>query len=384
MEVVEKAISELRKGRLVILEDDISQSASAYMIGAASSITTEDVSFIVNHAKGVICAAITENRAKKLHLPVMVSNPTKSSGLGLTVSVEARRGVTTGISSADRARTLRTLAATNDPHRDLVMPGHIFPIKANNGGVLVKNAAPEATLDLLVEADLLPVAALCHCLDKNGELVTGSSISELVKTTGLQKVSISEVIEYRMSRVSMIEQIAKTKLPTQVAGGLDAYIFRSLTDQAEHIALVKGNVENSKDPVLVRVQAEHRLGDLLGISEQPSRQRLLGALKAIEDNGSGVFVYIRHPKKGLLQDQVNSLNNKSETEVKPSEMLQTGIGAQILLALGIKSIRLLSTSKLPIPGLKAFDLEIAEYVPFELYKEEACSGSCSNKDQICA
>ncbi|MCB0360956.1 MAG: 3,4-dihydroxy-2-butanone-4-phosphate synthase, partial [Bdellovibrionales bacterium] len=245
---IETALASLRQARPALLIDDASDPSVGYLVAPASSISEEDVSFIVNEARGVICAAMLESKIRSLHLPMMTAGPIPDSAPDFTVSIEARRGVTTGICAADRARTLRTLAGTVDPRRDLVMPGHIFPIVARDGGVLVRAGAAEAAVDLLLMAELLPVAALCCCLDREGEIARPEALQTLAASHGIPIISILDIISHRMARETFIERVAGAALPTRYAGDFQAIAFRSLNDSAEHLALLK-NLSPDSEPV---------------------------------------------------------------------------------------------------------------------------------------
>ncbi len=362
---IESTIAALKQGQITVLRDDIGAHPCSYLFCGASSITDEQLCFMVNRARGIVCAALSETRVRNLHLPMMTSRLSSPATPDFTASVESRRGVTTGISAADRARTLRVLAGTRDPRRDLVMPGHIFPISAKSGGVLVRHGIPEAAVDLLRLAQLVPVAALCHLLDEDGEYMSSADVENLALEQKLPSVGLSEVISYRMATESLVEKVAESELPTKAAGDFQAFAYRSLHDGAEHFALTKGDIAASSDPVLVRVQAENRVGDLIGSKQAPQRGVMLGALQQIQKEGCGIFVYVRHPRKGFLAKQVRSLNRGTETTPAGAGLRQTGIGAQILRSLGARRIKLLSSSTTPLVGLEAFDIEIAGRVPFE-------------------
>ncbi len=369
---INDAISSLHDGRSVLLFDDIGDTPSSYLIQGAKHITPADITFFINHARGVICAALTEDRIRDLGLPLMTSL-TFTGAPNLTVSVEARQGVTTGISAADRARTLSTLATSLDAKMDLVMPGHIFPVLAKDGGVLVRHGIPEASIDLLRLSNSSLVAAFSHCLNAVGELASFEEISVLAKAYSLPLVSVSDIIRYRLATEQIIEHIAEAELPTEVAGRFRAHVFRSKIDGSEHLALVKGNISpitvaDQQLPILVRVHSEHRLGDLLNTPDLGSRKVMLGSLKRIEQEGRGVFVYIRHPKQGVLEEELGILSKKRPNR-ESANLRELGVGAQILCALGVSKIRLLSNSTREIKGVEAFQLQICERVGFELYND---------------
>jgi 3,4-dihydroxy 2-butanone 4-phosphate synthase/GTP cyclohydrolase II len=353
--------ADLRKRRLVLLIDDGGRLGPVYLICAARTTSAENVSFMVNTGRGIICAAIAEARLKELGLPMMVSGASGQAP-DFTVSVEARQGVSTGISAADRATTLRTLAETNHPKQDLVTPGHIFPLRAKDGGVLVRSGPAEAAVDLVQLAGLGPVATLCHCLGEEGAALTTRGIDELRTETGLSAVTISDVTRYRLASEPIVERIARATLPIGEVGEFQAFCFRSKTDGAEHLALVKGNLSladscGQQQPVLARVQAEHQIGDLLGTNNLFSRQRIHAALRQIDAAGRGVFIYVRHPRQGALQAQSATFASSSGSSVT-SQLREHGIGAQILRSLGVSRVTLLTNSTRDIAGITAFQVEI--------------------------
>lgn len=388
---IQKAISELEEQKPIIILDDIGKQIIGYLVAWANCIDQHTVCTLVNHGRSVVCCAMPEERVAELGLPLMSPRCDLASIEG-TVSVEARHGVSTGISAEDRAQTLRILASTHNAHNDLVMPGHIFPVRAKQGGVLVRSTIAEASTDILTLGRLVPVAAFCHCLNENGELPSESELHKLASTLGLHLVRISEIIQHQLSIKPIVEQISTVNFPTKYAGTFKAICFRSLNDNVEHLALVKGevsqenclqfgqnkdkeqiapkeNIMENIDPIPVRVQAECRLDDLLGIDSPNQRALMTGALRAINKAGKGVFVYIRHPKKGLLQEHVERIAHK-QTKSKVEQIREYGIGAQILSALGVKKVSLLTrTGKTQISGLNAFKIEIDGFMEFEPHSD---------------
>lgn len=356
------AVSEsLRNGELVLLIDDTVKSPCAYITCAADYATAERICTMVNVGRGLICAAIEEIRLKELGLPKMVARGDAESP-DLAISVEARKGVSTGISASDRARTLRTLTRTKTPKLDLVTPGHIFPIMAKRGGVLVRAAAAEAAVDLLVFSGLPPVAALCQCLDENGDITKQEAFSSLAVAANMRFVKISEIIKSRLAAELVIEKIAEAALPTSCAGTFKACCFRSRIDGAEHLALIKGDLTQRepahREPILARVQAEQGITDLLGTADSCGRQKITAALCRINDSGRGVFVYIRRGQTPF------SSSSRGQESGLVTSLKEYGIGAQILRYLGAQCIRLLSNSEIDFNGLAAFQIEITERIAF--------------------
>ncbi len=369
-ESINRVFAALKKGSPFVLIDDGSDPALSYLCCAGGSITAEQVSFLVNHGRGVLSAALSHDRLTELGIAPM-GNFRDDNSPQFTVSVEARQGVSTGISAADRAKTIRVLAETSDPKRDLVMPGHIFPVSTKKGGVLVKHGAPEAMIDLLCSAHLPPVAAFTHILDDHGGYLSSSHVLPFGNKHDLPVISVSEIVHWRMSLESIVEKLAESTLPTRHAGIFRAVAFRSLIDDAEHLALIKGLPECTDQvfterPVIVRVQSEHRIGDLLGTDIFQHRQMLDGALEYIHNQGEGVFVYIRHPQKNFLRQQIEAAQSGLTPHSKHSQLRELGVGAQILKKLGVRNIRLLTNSNRIISGLNVFGLTIVERLPYQL------------------
>ena len=361
-------LQSIQKGEVILLIDDSGRTLSCYLFCAASIVTPDTLCEMINLGRSVILAAMPKSRLKDLGLPMMTAKTAKGAP-ELAVSVEARQGVSSGISAADRALTLRSLGLTKQPRLDLVTPGHIFPLRTKDGGVLVRTAAPEAAVDLLLMSGMPPVAAFCHCLNTKGDTLSADEIQDLASSSTLKVAGVADVIRERLAKESVIEQIAKATLPTQETGEFAAYCYRSLIDGSEHIALVKGDLEAKDDngcplPMLVRVQAEQRIGDLLGTRDAMSRDKLRQALKAIEAAGRGIFVYVRHPSKSSLSEMGQPLTSEPQKTSPAAQLREYGIGAQILRNLGAKRIRLLSSSSHDLAGIRAFQIEIVEQVNF--------------------
>jgi 3,4-dihydroxy 2-butanone 4-phosphate synthase/GTP cyclohydrolase II len=385
---IDSALTALRSGGVVILEDDAAYPSSAYLICDAAAASPEIITLMARAARGVVAAAVSESRLRELGLAPMASR-NSAYAPDFTVTVEARRGVTTGISAADRSATLKILASTTEPRFDLVKPGHIFPLRAKQGGVLVRTSVAEGAVDLLDLAagqsttTTAPgsknVAAVCQCLDSSGELVKGEAIAELAKAEKLPLVSLSQIIQRRLSTETIIERIAEAQLPidlqTEKSGEFRAVCFRSQNDGAEHLALIRGEVEQTSDdsaPILVRVQAENRLSDLLGTGGIGSKRRLHRALELISETGRGVLVYVRHPRQGLIRAQLALQSQAAAgsavdgfTPVLTSQVREIGIGSQILTALGIRRVNLLTNSAWHSGSLAAFRLNVAGTVRLE-------------------
>ncbi len=386
---VSTAISCLKTSRFIALSDDCSAVPSLTLVRDAARITPDDVNFLASRSRGVICAAIEEEHRRQLALPMMSPPQLRndhSIQFEFTVSVEARTGVTTGISAADRAATLRTLALTDDSRRDLVTPGHIFPSRVQSGGVLVKPGIAEAAVDLVNLAGLragsnqaipFPTAVFAQCLDESGQFLSPEAEKEFVKRWDLPVVSVSELIRYRLAHEAIVSRVADAQLPIPFAPGFRAVCYVSHSDGAEHLALVHGDPskENSAgepETVLVRVQSESPFADLFGGKSGKGLASIRVALRLISAETSGVLVYIRHPRRHLLQRSVFEMASAGANPGQPNERSQKdgvgalrelGIGAQILSDLGVRRARILSNSKRDLSGLSAFRIEVAGQTP---------------------
>lgn len=365
---VKKASYALSKGEIVLVIDDLSFGLPVgYVVSAAEDMTPERVCHFVNFGRGVICASLSESRMREVGLPLM-ARPNRDTATEFAVSIDARVGITTGISANDRSATLRALATTKEPRRDLVMPGHIFPCRARSGGVLVRSGIAEACIDLLELAKRNTVGAFIHCLNSSGDIASSADVERLSSDYDHPIVTLSALVHVKMTERSIVEQIAESALPTTHNGEFRAIAFRSVIDGAEHLALIKGEI-NTVDqiglqlPICVRVQAEHGLGDLLGSGSLTSRQNIAGALQAINCEGRGVFVYIRHPRQDSLRQQTIAAATGAPITPAPS-IREHGVGAQILSHIGARRIILLTNSNRSIPGLGAFNIEIVDRRPF--------------------
>ncbi len=379
------AASALRAGKTVVIVDDLAYAGTHHFAFSAEHASIENVCFLANQSRGVIVAAMWEQDLRELGLSPMgssrlagshsgtIANLASQSAPDMMLSIDARHDTTTGISAHDRATTLRLLPHTENMRLDFVMPGHIFPLRAKAGGVLVRATIAEVSLDLLNSANETntpssaavsrrPVIALGQILNEQGACATTEETQALAQKLKLPLVYFSDVIKTRLTSTSLVEKIADSRLPIRGAGVFRAIVFRSQADEAEHVALVIGDL-SANVPTLVRVHAEHRLADTLGLGA--AQRSIFGALKRIATEERGVFVYLRHPRKGFLRDQVLSLvSSKSPHTVM--NLREHGVGVQILRALGVNKIRLLTNSQRDVPGLSAFDIEIIERVPFSI------------------
>lgn len=363
MSTINEAIQALSINKPVVLQDDLSEHPCGYLLHSTENISEKEVCELVNIAGGLTLAAISEKHLEFLAIHPMLKENSKSSP-DLTVSVEARHGVSTGISASDRAKTLKVLSQTEEPERDLVTPGHIFPIIAKDGGVLVRHGAPEAAIDIMNFANLSPVCAMSHCLDETGELLSPEGIKELSKTHSIPLISISDVIEYRLEKKPIIKLSTKKTINLQNDVDLECFCFTSQRDSSEHLAFKRiiKNKEQKAIP-LVRVQSEKLFSDALGINSLSSRESIQKAIAVFNQREDvSVFVYIRHPKNNVLSKEAAKLKAQKQSYTQAQEstaqIRELGIGAQILRQLGLTKIALLTNSERVVSGLKPFGISI--------------------------
>lgn len=362
MSVFIKNLEIFKSQKLAILIDDNNLAPRAVYVSPAQTVTEQQLNYILSRTGGLPFVALSPQRTDRLELAPMPqsrlgnSQLTHNFELAALVSVEARQGVTTGISIADRVCTIRLLGDKEPSRKQLVSPGHIFPVAAREGGVLVRSAIPEGALDLVVVAGFNDAALFVDVLNDSGEELSVEEIENRAKEENLALFRLSEIIRHRLEHESLVERVAETRLPTKVAGEFKSLLYRSVIHDGEHIALVKGDLECDK-PVLTRVQAEFTFGDVFGGSNPPTRQMLHSSMKAIETNGSGVVLYLRRAVDKELRAQVSGWRERFNTP-PAAIMREYGLGSQILRDLGIRKIRLLTNSKKKLIGITSFGIEI--------------------------
>lgn len=371
---IEEVLKDMRLGRMVIVTDDADRENEGDLVMAAEKITPEAVNFMATHGRGLICAPITEERAEALGLQRMVLENRESYRTDFTVSVDAAEGVTTGISAHDRARTIQLLVDPKAKPADLVQPGHVFPLRAKSGGVLRRAGHTEASIDLARLAGLNPAGVLCEILNADGTMARLPQLIKFRKKHGLKMCSIEDLIAYRRSRERLIEQEQVIQFPTAF-GEFDLHMYRSLVDGAHHLALVKGQISKAKT-TLVRVHSECLTGDVFGSMRCDCGNQLHSALAQIAAAGSGVLLYMRqHEGRGIglpakihaykLQEQGLDTVEANEKLGFPAELRDYGIGAQILVDLGVRKMRFLTNNPKKVVGIEAFGLKIVEVVPIK-------------------
>src|SRR5919199_2904074 len=373
---IEDAIADFRQGRFVIIVDDENRENEGDLAVAAEKATPEAINFMARHGRGLICLAITGQRLDELQIPMMVQENTSPLGTAFTVSVEARRGVTTGISAADRATTIKTIVDPASRPEDLVRPGHTFPLRARQGGVLRRAGHTEASVDLARLAGLYPAAVLCEVLHPDGSMARLPELVRVADEHGLKIVSIADLIEHRRRHEPHVGRVAEATIPTPY-GEFRAVAFEAASDRTTHVALVKGEIGDGRD-LLVRVHSECLTGDVFGSLRCDCGDQLETALGLVSAAGRGVVLYLRghegraiglsHKLRAYQLQEVHGLDTVEANEELgfPADPREYGVGARILFELGVRSVRLLTNNPAKRAGLEAHGIEVAERVPLEV------------------
>ncbi len=368
--LVERALAEIRKGRMVILTDDEDRENEGDLVMAAEKVTPEAINFMATHGRGLICLSLVEERIRRLNLPLMVQDNTSSFQTAFTVSIEAAQGVSTGISAADRAHTIKVAVAPHAKPSDLARPGHVFPLRARDGGVLVRTGQTEGSVDLARLAGLMPAGVICEIMNPDGTMARRPDLVKFARKHKMVLLSVADIIRYRLERERLVKRIAETTLERRGQGSFRAYTFGSDVDSAVHVALVKGDI-SGREPVLTRVHRACLVGDLLGSAGCDCGSQLEQAFQRIQEAGRGVVIFLQRdvPPKNRLQ-----CTHVSNEEAVPGNNDQTrlrefGVGAQILKDLGLSRLRLLTNNPKKIVGLESYSLEVVEQIPLNLSAE---------------